>query len=174
MNKHNTTVDTKETTSCDCNCSNSNSTKPYSIEKPASDRPLEAYAVGRIYQLEAQVEDQRNHIIQLHDKLERIVNEYRELMDVLKPKVKLSADGGMRKIEFDSISIAYCKYSQDKYYKLISLCGLQQENYQACVQAYKNEFLYGVEIDLSEDERSVVKADAEAQLEDEGAENYAD
>ena len=59
MNDRNATRPTKETMSCNCNCSNSAAT-PYTIEKPASDRPLEAYAVGRIYQLEAQVEDQKN------------------------------------------------------------------------------------------------------------------
>ena len=38
---------------------NDNSTTtPYSIEKPASDRPLEAYAVGRIYQLEAKAKNE--------------------------------------------------------------------------------------------------------------------
>lgn len=164
--------DTKETMSCDCNCSNN--TRPYSIEKPASDRPLEAYAVGRIYQLEAQAEDQKNHIVRLQDTLNRIAGEYHELMDILKPEVKLTADGGMRKIDVDGVSIEYCKYSRDKYYKLISLFGLQKENYQACMQEYENEILNGTETDLNEDERSVVKADYEAKSKNEGADKDAD
>ena len=153
---------------------NSNSTAtPYSIEKPASDRPLEAYVVGRIYQLEAQVEDQKNHIAQLQDTLDRIAGEYHELMDILKPEVKLTSDGGMRKIDVDGSSIAYCKYAQDRYYKLISLLGLQKENYQACMQEYENEILNGTETDLSDDERSVAKADYEAKAKSEGDDKHA-
>ena len=150
----------------------SNSAKPYSIEKPASDCTLEAYVVGRIYQLEAQVEDQKNHIVQLKDTLDRIAGEYHELMDILKPEVKLTADGGMRKIDVDGVSIEYCKYSRDKYYKLVSLFGLQKENYQACIQEYENEILNGTETDLSDDERAVVKADYEAKSKNEGDDKH--
>lgn len=153
---------------------NSNGTAtPYTIEKPASDRPLEAYAVGRIYQLEAQIEDQKNHIVQLKDTLDRIAGEYHELLEILKPDVKLTDDGGMRKIVVDGTSIGYCKYSRDKYYKLVSLLGLQKENYQACMQEYENEILNGTETDLGDDERSVVKADYEAKAKREGDDKHA-
>ena len=155
----------------DRNC-NSTAT-PYTIEKPASDRPLEAYAVGRIYQLEAQVEDQKNHIVQLKDTLDRIAGEYHELMDILKPEVKLTSDGGMRKIDVDGVSIEYCKYSRAQYYKLVSLFGLQKENYQACMQEYENEILNGTETDLSDDERSAAKADYEAKSKNEGDDSNA-
>ena len=139
-----------------CN-SDSTNTKPYTIEKPASDRPLEAYAVGRIYQLEAQVEDQKNRIVQLEGTLDQIAGDYRVLMDILKPEVKLTSDGGMRRIDLDGVPVEYCKYSRDKYYKLVSFLGLQKENYQACLQEYENEIRNGTETDLSDDERSIAK-----------------
>ena len=146
---------------------------PYSIEKPASDRSLEAYAVGRIYQLEAQVEDQKNHIVQLKNTLDRIAGEYHELMDVLKPEVKLTAKGGMRKIDVDGVPIEYCKYARDRYYRLVSLLGLQKENYRACMQEYENEILNGTETDLSDDERAAAKADYEAKSKSEGDDSNA-
>lgn len=158
----------------DCNCK---PTTPYSIEKQASDRPLEAYAVGRIYQLEAQVEDQKNHIVQLKDTLDRVAGDYHELMKMLKPNISLTSDGGMRKLNIDKVSIAFCKYERDTYYKLVSLFGLQQENYQACMQEYVNEELNGTETDLSDEERDVVKADYEKSKEkttSEGDSNNAD
>lgn len=170
MNDRDAIRPTKEESSCNCNCS----TKPYSIEKPASDRPLEAYAVGRIYQLEAQVEDQKNHIVQLKNTLDRIAGEYHELMDVLKPSVSVTSDGGTRKIDVAGSTIKYCRYSRDQYYKLVSLFGLQKENYQACMQEYENEILNGTETDLSDDERGVVKADYEAKSKNEGDDNSAD
>lgn len=151
-----------------CKSSTTPSNAPYSIEKPASDRPLEAYAVGRIYQLEAQVEDQKNHIIQLEEVCHRCADEYRELTEILKPNISLTTDGGMRKIDFDGVSIAYCKYGQDKYYKLVSLLGLQKENYQACMQEYENEMNNGTETDLSDDERSVVKNSLRLKVEGKG------
>lgn len=155
------------------NDSNNSTSTPYSIEKPASDRPLEAYAVGRIYQLEAQVEDQKNHIVQLKNTLDRIAGEYHELMDILKPEVKLTSDGGMRKIDVDGVSIEYCKYSRDKYYKLVSLFGLQKENYRACMQEYENEIRNGTQTDLTNEEREEVKADYEAKAKSEGDDKHA-
>ena len=157
------------------NDSNSAATPtPYSIEKPASDRPLEAYAVGRIYQLEARVEDQKNHIVQLKDTLDRIAGEYRELTNVLKPSVSITSDGGTRKIDVDGATIKYCRYSRDQYYKLVSLFGLQKANYQACMQEYENEILNGTETDLSDDERVVAKADYEAKAKSKGDDKHAD
>ena len=153
--------------------SNNRDNTPYSIEKPASDRPLEAYAVSRIYRLEAQVEDQKNLIAQLQAALDQTSSDYHELKEILKPEIRLTADGGIRKIDIDGALVEYCKYSQDKYYKLVSLLGLQKENYQACMQEYENEILYGIETDLSEDERNVVKADYEAKLKNEGADKDA-
>lgn len=155
----------------DCNCK---PTTPYSIEKPASDRPLEAYAVGRIYQLEAQVADQESYIEQLKDAADRYAEDYRKLLEILEPKVKLAADGGTRKIYINGMSIEYCKFSRDKYYRLVYLFGLQKEDYQARVQEYKNEILYGIETDLSEDEREEVKTDYEAKVMSEGADDNAD
>ena len=152
---------------------NNNTATPHTIEKPASDRPLEAYAVGRIYQLEAQVEDQKNHIVQLKDTLDRIAGEYHKLLDILKPNISLSADGGMRKLNIDKTSIVYCKYERDDYYKLVSLLGLQQENHQACMQEYENEILNGTETDLSDDERAAAKADYEAKSKNEGDDKHA-
>ena len=156
-----------------CNCSNSTAT-PYTIEKPASDRPLEAYAVGRIYQLETQVEDQKNHIVQLKDTLDRIAGKYRELLEILKPSVSITFDGGTRKIDVAGAPIKYCRYSRDQYYKLVSLFGLQKENYQACMQEYESEILDGTATDLSDDERIAAKADYEAKLKKEGVDNNAD
>ena len=158
-----------------CNCSNSNSTAtPYSIEKPVSDRPLEAYAVGRIYQLEAQVEDQKNYIVQLKDTLDRCASDYRKLLEILKPSVSITFDGRTRKIDVAGATIKYCRYSRDQYYKLVSLFGLQKENYQACMQEYESEILDGTETDLSDDERIAAKADYEAKLKKEGVDNNAD
>lgn len=153
--------------------SNNRGNTPYSIEKPASDRPLESYAVGRIYQLEAQVEDQKNLIAQLQEALDQTTGDYHELKEILNPEIRLTADGGIRKIDIDGVLVEYCKYSRDKYYKLVSLLGLQKENYQACMQEYENEILNGIETDLSEDERNVVKADYEAKLKNEGADKDA-
>lgn len=152
---------------------NDSTSTPYSIEKPASDRPLEAYAVGRIYQLEAQVEDQKNYIIQLKDTLNRCASDYRELLEILKPEVKLTDEGEMRKIAIDGTSIEYCKYARYKYHKLVSLLGLQKENYQACMQEYENEILNGTETDLSDDERAAAKADYEAKAKNEGDDSNA-
>ena len=147
---------------------------PYSIEKPASDRPLEAYAVGRIYQLEAQVENQKYRIDQLNGTLDKLIDNHQELIKTLKPEIKLTVDGGMRKIDVDRVTIVYCKYERDRYYKLVSLLGLQKENYQACMQEYENEILNGTETDLSDDERIAAKADYEAKLKKEGDDKHAD
>lgn len=157
-----------------CNCSNSTNTKPYSIEKPASDRPLEAYAVGRIYQLEAQVEDQKNYIVQLKDTLDRCASDYRKLLEILKPSVSVTFDGGTRKIDVAGATIKYCRYSRDQYYKLVALFGLQKENHQACMQEYESEILDGTDTDLSDDERIAAKADYEAKAKKEGDDSNAD
>ena len=146
---------------------------PYSIENLANARPLETYAVNRICQLEAQVANQESCIDQLQAALDQTSSDYHELKEILKPEISLTADGGIRKIDIDGALVEYCKYSQDKYYKLVSLLGLQKENYQACMQEYENEILYGIETDLSEDERNVVKADYEAKLKNEGADKDA-
>ena len=143
------------------NDSNNSTSTPYSIEKPASDRPLEAYAVNRICQLEAQVEDQKNHIVQLKDTLDRIAGEYHELLNVLKPSVSVTSDGGTRKIDVDGSTVKYCRYSRDQYYKLVSLCGLQKADYEAHMQEYENEICNGTQTDLTNEEREEVKADYE-------------
>lgn len=168
---------TRETMSCSCDCNHNSTTPghtPYSIERPASDRPLEAYAVGRIYQLEAQVEDQKNHIVQLKDTLDRFASDYHELMEILKPNIDLTSDGGIRKLNLGKVTQVYCKYERDAYYKLVAHFGLQKENYQACLQEYENEVLNGTETDLSDDERCVVKADYEHKLKEEGENKDAD
>ena len=154
----------------DCN----NTATPYTIEKLASDRPLADYVVGRIYQLEAQVEDQKNHIVQLEKAVNRYASDYRELMEILKPEVKLTDEGEMRKIVIDGTSIEYCKYARYNYHKLVSLLGLQKENYQACMQEYENEILNGTKTDLSNDERAVAKAAYEAKSKSEGDDSNAD
>jgi len=165
----------------DCNCYNDNSkyiptATPHTIEKPASDRPLEAYAVGRIYQLEAQVEDQKNHIIQLKDTLDRVTGDYRKLLKTLKPDIELSIDGAMRKLNILDISCVYLKYERDKYYELVAYFGLQEKNYQACLQEYENEVLNGMETDLSDEERDVVKVayEAKSKTTNEGDKHDAD
>lgn len=163
---------TKETMSCDRNCSHS--TKPYSIEKPASDRPLEAYVVGRIYQLEAQVAEQQCQIERLRAALDQYAANHRGLMGIVKPSVDLTTDGEIRKLNIGKSSCIYCKYDSDTYYALVAYFGLAEENYKACMQEYENEILNGIETDLSDDERSAIKIDYEAKLKNEGADNDAD
>lgn len=141
---------------------------PYSIENSANAHPLETYAVNRIRQLEAQVTDQETYIEQLKDTLDRIAGEYHKLVDVLKPSVGIASDGGTRKIDVAGTTIKYCRYSRDQYYKLVSLFGLQKENYQACMQEYENEVLNGTETDLSDDERAAAKTDYEAKAKSKG------
>ena len=155
------------------NDSNSTAT-PYSIEELASEHPLETYAVKRIYQLEAQIVEQQLQIERLRATLDQYEANHHGLMDIIKPSIELTIDGEIRKLNIGKSSCVYCKYDSNTYYALVAYFGLQKENYQACMQEYENEVLNGTETDLSSDERAVVKADYEAKLKNEGADNNAD
>ena len=158
----------------DRNCNSDSTYTPYSIEKQVSDRPLESYAVGRIFQLEAQVENQKNRIDQLKETLDKLIDNHQELIETLKPNIGFSFRSiRSRVIEIAGATIAYCKYERDKYYRLIYLLGLQKENYEACMQEYESEINDGTETDLSDDERIAAKADYEAKLKKEGVDNNA-
>lgn len=169
---------TQETLSCEGECScNRNADKwtaHYSIEKPVSDRPLEAYAVNRIYQLEAQVKEQKDCIDYLRDALDQCTKHHQALTEILKPSIDLTTDGGIRKLNIGKAACIYCKYDRDTYYELVAHFELEGENYKACMQEYENEVRNGTDTDLSDDERCVIKTDYEARVMSEGDKHDAD
>ena len=129
----------------------------YSIENVASDRLLEAYAVSRIYQLEAQVEKQKNDIIQLKKGLDN----HQKLIEMLQPHIELSLAGDTRRITLRQTIWFYRTYDKDVYNALVSQFGLYKEDYACRLQEYKNEILNGTQTDLTDEEREEVKADYE-------------
>ena len=152
---------------------NDSASTPYSIEKPASDRPLEAYAVGRIYQLEAQVEDQKSLITQLEKTIDHYDNDQCKLMDILRPTITLTQSGDMRKLNLAQAASIYCLYDRDAYLKLVKHFDLWKADYIARMQEYENEVLNGTKTDLNAEERKEVKADYEAKSKSEGDDNNA-
>ena len=141
--------------------SNNRDNTPYSIEKPASDRPLEAYAVSRIYRLEAQVANQESCIDQLKSELRDNHKKYCELMSILRPTITLTADGDIRRLNIGQSACIYCIYDPDTYHRLVSHFELQKADYEARMQEYENEICNGTQTDLNDEEREEVKADYE-------------
>ena len=152
---------------------NDSASTAYSIEKPASDRPLEAYAVDRIYQLEAQVEDQKSLITQLEKTIDHYDNDQRKLMDILQPMITLTQGGDMRKLNLAQAASIYCLYNRDTYLKLVKHFDLWKADYIARMQEYENEVLNGTKTDLNDEERKEVKADYEAKANSEGDDKHA-
>ena len=141
---------------------NSNSAATlYSIEKPTSDRTLEAYAVNRICQLEAQVADQETYIEQLKCELCDNHEKHCELMSILQPTITLTDDGDIRKLNIGQSACIYCIYDPDTYHRLVSHFELQKADYEARMQEYENEIRNGTQTDLNAEERKEVKADYE-------------